>query len=227
MVPKLSEWNIVLPDKELACAPLDSEEGRDYFGAMAAAANFAWANRHLITHNLRQAWKNTLGPDVELNLMYDISHNIGKKEVHKINGKDVPVLVHRKGATRSFGPGQKELPLKYQNVGQPVLIPGTMATSSYVLAGTKKSMEVAFGSTCHGAGRMLSRRKAKEMITGPEVLKMLQSKGIIVRCDSYKGLAEEAPLAYKDVDNVVNVVHNVGLAKKVLQLKPVAVIKGG
>jgi len=227
MMNKMSGWGIQLPDRELACAPFTSPEGQEYFMAMAAAANFAWANRHVIAHHVREAFKTVIGDSVVINTLYDVSHNIGKLERHTIDGAPMELLVHRKGATRAFGPGRKELPAKYHAVGQPVLIPGTMGTSSYVMVGASEGMEKAFGTSCHGAGRKLSRTKAKEMVRGSELRDLLESKGIIIRCDSNAGLAEEAPLAYKDVDNVVNVVHGAALAYKVACCKPLAVVKGG
>jgi tRNA-splicing ligase RtcB len=227
MMAKVHQWGYQLPDRELVCAPFTSQEGQDYFAAMAAAANFAWANRHVIGDTVRQTWQKLLGADAQLTTVYDVSHNIGKRERHLIDGSMKDVLVHRKGATRAFGPGRPEIPDCYKAVGQPVLIPGTMGTSSYVLAGTESGMEQAFGSCCHGAGRTMSRMQAKLQVHGTDLRKMLEAAGIIVRCDSNAGLAEEAPIAYKDVDAVVNVVHSTGLAKKVAKLRPLAVIKGG
>jgi tRNA-splicing ligase RtcB (3'-phosphate/5'-hydroxy nucleic acid ligase) len=227
MIGKLSTWGYQLPDRELVCAPFASPEGQQYFAAMIAAANFAWANRHLIGHWVRQSWHTILGPNAHLNTMYDVSHNIGKREKHIINGTPKEVVMHRKGATRSFGPSRSEVPSAYKSVGQPVLIPGTMGTSSYVLVGTDSSLEQAFGSSCHGAGRTMSRAKAKKIIRGSTLRAELEAKGIIIRCDSNAGLAEEAPIAYKDVDAVVNVIANAGLARKVARVVPLAVIKGG
>ncbi|MBI2775163.1 RtcB family protein [Candidatus Dependentiae bacterium] len=226
-MPLLPKWNIQLPDKELVCAPFKSPEGQEYFAAMQASANFAWANRHLIGHWVRQAWQEVLGDNAHLNLVYDVSHNMGKKEKHEVDGSMLDLLVHRKGATRSFGAERSEVPVKYRAVGQPVLIPGTMGTASYVLVGTNKGMELSFGSSCHGAGRKMSRFAAKKSVRGSALRGQLESKGIIVRCDSDVGLAEEAPSAYKDVEEVVNVVHDAGIAKKVARLVPIAVIKGG
>ncbi|HBR70520.1 TPA: RNA-splicing ligase RtcB [Candidatus Dependentiae bacterium] len=226
MVSKLDEWGINLPDRELACAPFKSPEGQDYFKAMAASANFAWANRHTIGHNVRNVFKKIFGKDTVVRTVYDVSHNMGKIETHLINGYEKKVVVHRKGATRAFGPGNSVLPAKYQPIGQPVLIPGTMGTSSYILAGTQEAMDISFGSTCHGAGRRLSRTSAKKMVGGSELRSQLEASGIILRCKSDRGLAEEAPIAYKDVDNVVRVVCEAGIAKKVAQVRPLAVIKG-
>lgn len=227
MMNAASKWKYHLPDRELVCAPFLSQEGQDYFAAMAAAANFAWANRHLIGHWVRQAWQQVVGNGIAVKSIYDISHNIGKRETHLIDGREVDVVMHRKGATRAFGPGRPEIASLYRYVGQPVLIPGTMGTASYILSGTQESMDLAFGSSCHGAGRQLSRHKAKKTIRGSQLRSELESHGIVVRCDSDVGLAEEAPIAYKDVNSIVQVVHNAGLAKKVARVRPLAVIKGG
>lgn len=224
---KLADWGYKLPDRELIYAPFKSQEAQDYFGAMAAASNYAWANRHMIGHWVRQVWKEIIGNNVELTTVYDVSHNIGKIEKHMVNGVEKQLIMHRKGATRAFGPGRAELPQKYQHVGQPVLIPGTMGTASYVLVGTQESMQEAFGSSCHGAGRRMSRIQAKKTVRGSQLRDELEARGIVIRSDSDPGLAEEAPLAYKDVDNVVNVVHGANLARKVARLTPLAVIKGG
>ncbi|MDA2936336.1 RtcB family protein [Patescibacteria group bacterium AH-259-L05] len=224
---KLPEWGIKLPDRELACAPINTPEAQGYLGAMSAAANFAWSNRQLITHLVRQAWKRIIPASLghDLKLIYDVAHNMGKIEEYEINGKRIKVIVHRKGATRAFPPGNPELAEDYQKTGQPVLIPGSMGTASYILAGTE-SGEEAFFSSCHGAGRTMSRRAAKRAVRGSDLIKELAKKGIIVKCRSWAGVAEEAPLAYKDVDQVVDVVHNAGLAQKVVRLVPLAVIKG-
>lgn len=227
MMKKLPEWGYTLPDRELIYAPFNSQEGQNYFAAMAAAANYAWANRHMIGHWVREAWQEVIGQQAELATVYDVSHNIGKVEKHHINGAEYTLVMHRKGATRAFGPGRPEVPEKYKQVGQPVLIPGTMGTSSYILTGTKESMEVAFGTSCHGAGRRLSRAQAKKTVRGSQLREELERRGIVIRSDSDPGLAEEAPLAYKDVDNVVNVVAGAHLARKVARVKPLAVIKGG
>lgn len=227
MMGKLSAWGYQLPDRELVCAPFNSAEGQQYFAAMTAAANFAWANRHLIGHWTRQAWQTIFGMEAQLKTVYDLSHNIGKREKHMIDGHEKELLLHRKGATRSFGPSRSEIPFAYKSVGQPVLIPGTMGTSSYVLVGTDESIEQAFGSSCHGAGRKLSRSKSKKLVHGATLRHELENAGIVVRCDSSAGLAEEAPIAYKDVDSVVNVITQTKLAKKVARLVPLAVIKGG
>jgi tRNA-splicing ligase RtcB (3'-phosphate/5'-hydroxy nucleic acid ligase) len=227
MMGAMPKYGIQLPDRELACVPFDSEEGQNYFKAMCAAANFAWCNREVITSEARTAWRNVFGPaGGNLRVVYDIAHNIAKVEEHLVDGERKKVIVHRKGATRAFGPNFEELPKEYRHIGQPVLVPGSMGTASYVLAGTAESMEATFGSTCHGAGRSLSRRAASRQVDGPQLLKDLREKGIHVQAGSYRGLAEEAPIAYKDVNLVVETVHQAGIAKKVARLKPAAVIKG-
>ncbi len=224
---KLADWGYQLPDRELIYAPFKSQEAQDYFAAMAAASNYAWANRHMIGHWVREAWQEVVGEGVHLTTVYDVSHNIGKVETHEIDGRKKELVMHRKGATRAFGPGRPEVPQKYRHVGQPVLIPGTMGTASHVLAGTKESMDIAFGTSCHGAGRRMSRSQAKRTVRGSRLREELERRGIVIRSDSDPGLAGEAPLAYKDVDNVVDVVHGAKLAKKVARLVPIAVIKGG
>jgi len=226
-IPLMTQkYKIRVPDREFACVPYNSPEGQRYFRAMASAANYAWANRQMITHFVRESWKKVLGSRAsQLVPLYDVAHNIIKKERCFIDGKETEVAVHRKGATRAFPPGNSEIPEKYRDVGQPVLIPGSMGTSSYVLAG-QKSGEEAFFSTSHGAGRAMSRHAAMRRVSGQEVVKNLESKGIIVKCRSLRGIAEEAPLAYKDIDNVVEVVHSAGLSQKVARLRPLAVIKG-
>ncbi len=221
----LEKYGIELPDKQLACAPFDSPEGKDYLSAMAAAANFAWANRQLILNHIRKAWKKVFGEE-NLSLVYDVAHNIAKIEEYEIEGKKKKVLVHRKGATRAFPPHHPETPNSYKEVGQPVLIPGSMGTSSFILVGKEGAMEKSFGSSCHGAGRVMSRTQAKKEVWGEDLKKELEEKGISVRAGSMDGLAEEAPLAYKKVEEVVEVVHNLGLAGKVVRMKPVGVIKG-
>lgn len=227
MMHKLPEWGYELPDRELIYAPFKSVEGQHYFSAMAAASNFAWANRHLIGHWVREAWHEVMGTGVTLDTVYDISHNIGKVETHEIDGTSKKVVMHRKGATRAFGPGRQEVPATYRHIGQPVLIPGTMGTASYVLAGTKESMDIAFGSSCHGAGRKMSRAQAKKHIYGARLREELEHRGIVIRSDSDPGLAEEAPEAYKNVEDVVETVQGAKLARKVARLKPLAVVKGG
>jgi tRNA-splicing ligase RtcB len=222
-------YNIKLPDRELVCAPLNSPEGQDYLAAMRSAANYAFANRQVLAHNARQAFEQVLAGKIDiwrLYQVYDIAHNMGKIETHEIEGKDVKVCVHRKGATRAFGPGAAELPEEYQAIGQPVLVPGSMGTASWVLVGTEASMLRSFGSTCHGAGRVMSRSKAKREVRGDKLRQELERDGIHVRAGSLAGLAEEAPKAYKDVDAVVETVAGADIARKVARLRPVAVIKG-
>lgn len=227
MMKVMAQYGIQLPDRELACVPLSSPEGKSYFGAMASAANFAFSNRQLITWEVRNAWNKVLGKDAgHLSILYDVAHNIAKIEEYEIDGVKMKLIVHRKGATRSFGPGNEELPDSYRSSGQPVLIPGSMGTSSYVLAGSQGSMEQSFGSTCHGAGRAMSRHAARKKVQGEKLRRDLYNEGIIVQAGSIRGIAEEAPIAYKDVDSVVDVVDRAGIAKKVAQLKPLAVIKG-
>ncbi len=225
----VTKYGITLPDRELVCAPFDSPEGRDYFAAMASAANYAWANRQVLAHRVRRILDDVLAglvKDRELTLVYDLAHNIAKVEEHPIDGQPTRLVIHRKGATRAFGPGMKDLPANYREVGQPVLIPGDMGTASYVLVGTAEAMEKTFGTSCHGAGRVMSRRAAKKKIRGQELRQELAEKGIVVRGGSMAGLAEEAPAAYKDVDRVVNVVHSTGIARKVARIVPLGVIKG-
>jgi len=219
MLQVMSKYKIVLPDRELACAPFNSSEGQKFFKAMACGANFAWANRQMITYYIRQVWGKILGSSTTsgLKLLYDVVHNIAKLEDN--------LVVHRKGATRAFPPGHPEIPEKYRSVGQPVLIPGSMGTSSYVLHGTEEAKE-SFYSTCHGAGRRMSRHAAIRILSGKEIIENLENKGIIVKCYSMRGIAEEAPQAYKNIDEVVAVVHQAGLSKKVARLTPLAVIKG-
>jgi tRNA-splicing ligase RtcB len=223
------EYGIQLPDRELVCAPLNSPEGKRYLSAMACAANYAFANRQMLAHQARQAFEDALAGRVEdwdLYPVYDIAHNMGKIEDHEVEGKSVRVCVHRKGATRAFGPGFEGLPERYRSFGQPVLVPGSMGTASWVLLGTEGSMQMSFGSTCHGAGRTMSRRQAKRSVQGGDLRDRLEQRGIRVRAGSLSGLAEEAPQAYKDVDAVVEVVTKAGIAAKVARLLPVAVIKG-
>ena len=215
---------ITLPDRQLACAPLSSEEGRRYLAAMACAANFAWGNRAVLAHRVRESIARILGPRVAQGTrqVYDVAHNVAKLEHHHGRG----VCVHRKGATRAFPPGSTEIPSGYGNVGQPVFIPGSMGTSSFVLAGRQGAMDRSFGTTCHGAGRRMSRTGARREITGAELRRRLEAQGIVVRCPSNRGLAVEAPFAYKDVERVVAVVERAGLAGRVAQLAPLGVVKG-
>jgi len=227
--PAAARYKIQLPDRELVCAPLDSPEGKRYLGAMACAANYAFANRQIMAHHARRSFEEALGgrvPNWDLNQVYDIAHNMGKIEEHAVGDERVRVCVHRKGATRAFGPGFEGLPDEYRPLGQPVLVPGSMGTASWVLLGTEGSMEQSFGSTCHGAGRTMSRKQAKRTVRGDQLRADLEGRGIQIRAGSMPGLAEEAPQAYKDVDAVVEVVARAGIAKKVARLRPVAVIKG-
>ncbi|MDI7275545.1 MAG: RtcB family protein [Anaerolineae bacterium] len=224
-----ARYDIRLPDRELACAPLDSPEGRRYFQAMVCAANYAWANRQMMTHLARIAFERVLAgkvQDVHLRMLYDVAHNIAKIEEHTVHGRRARVCVHRKGATRAFGPGSQAVPEEFRDLGQPVLIPGSMGSASYVLVGTEKAMQESFGSTCHGAGRTLSRHAAKRAVSGQELRQQLERLGITVRAGSLGGLAEEAPEAYKDVDRVVDIVHQAGLALKVARTRPIGVMKG-
>jgi len=225
----VQRYGIELPDRELVCAPMNSPEGRDYLAAMRCAANYAFTNRQVLAHWARQAFEEVLAgkvPNFHLHQVYDLAHNIGKIETHLIDGKPMKVCVHRKGATRAFGPGFAGLPGEYKKIGQPVLVPGSMGTASWVLVGTEESLLRSFGSSCHGAGRTMSRTKAKKTIRGTDLLSSLESSGIHIRAGSMRGLAEEAPAAYKDVDAVVNTVANVGIARKVARLRPVVVVKG-
>ncbi|MGD8427427.1 MAG: RtcB family protein [Balneolaceae bacterium] len=223
----MSSYGLELPDRELACAPFNSTDGQEYFKAMSAAANFAWCNREVITWEVRKSWEYIIKqPGKNLELLYDVAHNIAKQETHRLGDDQKELIVHRKGATRAFGPGHPEIPEDYKNAGQPVLIPGSMGTYSYVLAGTNENMELSFGSTCHGAGRRMSRTAAKKAVDAPTLKKELLAKNIAVEAGSYAGLAEEAPIAYKDIDLVVETVHRAKLATKVARLRPVGVIKG-
>ncbi len=225
----IRQYGFRLPDRELVCAPLSSPEGQDYLSAMKAAANYAFANRQVLAHHIRRSFEQVLAGKVgnhNVYQIYDIAHNMAKVEIHEVNGRKVKLCVHRKGATRAFGPGSPQLPAIYRDIGQPVLVPGSMGTASWVLAGTQASMTRTFGSTCHGAGRTMSRKKAKKSIQGPMLREQLEGRGIHVRAGSMSGLAEEAPAAYKDVNRVVEVVHRAGIAKKVARLRPLAVIKG-
>jgi len=214
-----------LPDRELINAPIKSQLGKDYYAGMACAANFAFANKQIITHWIREEMK-YLFPKIKIDVIYDVCHNIAKFEKHIIDGEEREICIHRKGATRSFGPGRKEIPERYRKIGQPVIIPGSMGTASYLLVGTKKAEELTFGSTVHGAGRVSSRSKALRNISGEEVKKRLGDEGIEVKSGSWKALAAEAPEVYKDIDEVIRVVDEIGINKKVARVKPLAVIKG-
>ena len=221
------KYHITIPDRQLACAPITSPEGRSYFGAMAAAANYAWANRQMITHATRQVLSKMFRIDhEEMPLIYDVAHNVAKMEEHVLDGKHMNVCVHRKGATRAFGPGTWDLPPDLSSLGQPVIIPGSMGTSSFVLHGTQVAMDKTFGSTCHGAGRIMSRTQAKKSLSGREIVANLLKEGIIVRAHSENAIADEAPEVYKPSDEVVNVVHEVGISRLVARLSPLGVIKG-
>lgn len=218
----MPRYGITLPDRQLACAPFASGEGQRYFGAMCAAANFAFANRQTITYRVRDVFRRIFGAAGALRLVYDVAHNMAKLEDHQ----GELLVVHRKGATRAFGPRHPETPERYRTVGQPVFIPGSMGTASYVLVGTDEGLERSFGSACHGAGRVMSRHAAKRTQPGHEVRRELEARGIVVRCPSSAELAEEAPFAYKDVERVVDVVHRTGLARRVARLVPAGVVKG-
>ena len=225
----LKKYNISLPDRELACVPNSSEEGESYRKAMFAAQNFAWSNRQMITHWTRKSFERVLKQseaDLGMNLVYDVSHNIAKVEKHTIDGKQKSVVVHRKGATRAFPANREEVPKKYRDLGQPVFIPGSMGTASWILLGQPNSMNLTFGSTAHGAGRTMSRTKARQNYTESQVRKFLSDKGIEVKALTRDGIVEETPQAYKDVDSIVNVSHELGIATKVAKLVPIGVIKG-
>lgn len=225
----VSKYHIDLPDKQLVCAPIQSPEGQDYLGAMRCGANYAFLNRQILANRVRQAFEQVLASKVSnwyLRQVYDIAHNIGKFEYHLVGCHKKMVCVHRKGATRAFGPGSEGIPPEYLEIGQPVLVPGSMGTSSWVLVGTEVSMQRSFGSTCHGAGRVMSRSEAKRKVWGADLRNELEDAGIQIRAGSLSGLAEEAPQAYKDVDLVVESVVGAGLAKKVARLIPLIVIKG-
>lgn len=227
MLKAMPRYGIEVPDRELVCVPLSSSEGTDYFNAMAAAANFAWANRQLITWGVRQVWRGLFGDSKgELSLLYDVAHNIAKVEEHEIDGEKMKLILHRKGATRAFGPGHPELAEEYRRSGQPIIIPGSMGTASYVLVGTEEGMKQSFGSTCHGAGRTMSRHSAVRQIHPGKLMEELKKEGISVKTRSMRGLSEEAPQAYKDIHDVVEVVSRAGIARKVARLKPLVVIKG-
>jgi tRNA-splicing ligase RtcB len=225
----VKRYGIQLPDRELVCAPLNSPEGQNYLAAMRCAANYAFANRQILAHHARRAFEEVFAGkihDWNLYQVYDIAHNMAKIETHEIDGQQIKVCVHRKGATRAFGPGAQGLPDEYKQIGQPVLVPGSMGTASWVLVGTATSMSNSFGSTCHGAGRVMSRHQAKREVRGDKLRQELETDGIHVRAGSLAGLAEEAPQAYKNVDMVVETVCGANIASKVARLRPVAVIKG-
>ncbi|HJJ21520.1 MAG: RtcB family protein [Crenarchaeota archaeon] len=225
----MEKYNINLPDRELACVPNNSEEGESYRKAMFAALNFAWSNRQMISHWTRKSFErvfNQTESDLDMKLVYDVAHNIAKVEKHKVNGEERKLVVHRKGATRAFPSNRSEIPSKYRDLGQPVLVPGSMGTSSWILLGKPNSMNLSFGSTAHGAGRTMSRSQARRNFTEDSVKKSLNDKGIFIKSLTRDGVVEETPEAYKDVDSVVNVSHNLGIATKVAKLVPIGVIKG-
>lgn len=229
MARAVQKYGISLPDRELACAPAGSREAQDYLAAMRAAANYAWANRQCIMHWAREAFMKTfaLSPrDLGMSLIYDVAHNVAKVEEHVVDGKKRKLVVHRKGSTRAFPPGHPELPDRYRQVGQPVLIPGDMGRASFVLLGAERAMRETFGSTCHGAGRVLSRHQAIRQAKGRAIWRELEDRGIIVKSAGRETLAEEMSEAYKDIDNVVNVVHTAGISTKVARLRPMGVVKG-
>ena len=225
----LKKYGITVPDRQLACAPFESPEGQRYYAAMACAANFAWANRQCITHWVRQASAREFGSTPEslgMTLLYDVCHNIAKIEEHCVDGRPRRLCVHRKGATRAFPPGHKDVPAAYRGVGQPVIVPGDMGRNSYVLVGTQKAMEVSFGSTCHGAGRLMSRNEAMKAQSPAQVRQSLAQAGVYARAASKSALAEEAPEAYKDVNDIVDITHKAGISIKVARLRPLGVVKG-
>jgi tRNA-splicing ligase RtcB len=222
----MKRYGITLPDRQLACVPIHSDEGQAYLGAMRAAANFAWANRTAILYFLRDSVQRVFGKSAHLHTLYDVCHNIAKREQHSVDGKQRDVLVHRKGATRAFPPNHPDIPAVYRKIGQPVLIPGSMGTASWILCGQEGAMKETFGSVCHGAGRLMSRTAAKKGRNAKEVEKDLASRGIIVRSETRNGILEEVPEAYKDVDEVISVVEQAGLARPVARLRPMGVIKG-
>jgi tRNA-splicing ligase RtcB len=225
----IKKYSIPVPDRQLACAPVNSQEGQDCFKAMSAAANYAWANRQLILHWVRESFEKALGrtaDEIGMKCVYDVAHNICKLEEHEVAGKRTKLYIHRKGATRAFDGSRPEVPEKYRKVGQPVLIPGDMGSASYVLVGTPEAMRETYGSTCHGAGRLMSRTSATRRFNANEVVSMLQSRGVYIRAASKDGIVEEAPGAYKDVDDVVRIAHGAGISKMVARLKPIGVMKG-
>jgi tRNA-splicing ligase RtcB len=229
MVRAIHKYNITLPDKQLACVPVTSPEGKKYFAGMAAAANYAWTNRQVIMHWVRESFEQVLGQGAErlgMYLIYDVAHNIAKFENHTLKGKEQLLIVHRKGATRSFPPHHPSLPEEYRETGQPVLIPGDMGTASYVLAGTKQAMEFSFGSTCHGAGRIMSRKAAVRRFQNRSLQNELEKQGIIVRSRGRRTLYEEAPQAYKEIDRVTAIVQGAGISKRVARMRPLGVVKG-
>jgi len=226
MLQASRKYEIELPDRQLCCAPVTSSEGQKYLGAMAGAANFAFTNRQIITHWVRETFERILGGSSGLGLVYDVCHNIAKVETHSVDGKPRKLCVHRKGATRAFPPGHPDIPDDFQSVGQPVLIPGDMGRYSYVLVGTQRAYGETFGSTCHGAGRLMSRHQAKKVAKGRAITRELENKGIYVRGAGRSTIVEEISEAYKDVDDVVRVVQGAGIGEIVAKLRPLGVIKG-
>ncbi len=229
MEKAVRKYDIELPDRQLACAPVDSPEGKDYFAAMSCGANYAWTNRQLIMHWVRESFEKVFDDDAKdmgMHLVYDVCHNIAKKEKHKVDGKNKELMVHRKGATRAFTAGRKEVPKEYRKIGQPVIIPGDMGTASYVLVGRDTAMQKSWGSTCHGAGRVMSRTGARKKFRPDQVEKDLGDKGIYVKAASKEVLQEEASGAYKDINHVVEITHNAGLSKIVAKMVPLGVMKG-
>jgi tRNA-splicing ligase RtcB len=225
----LTKYKIAVPDIQLACAPVHSPEGKQYLAAMRGAANYAWANRQCLTALAREVFEKFLGRsprDLGMDLIYDVAHNIAKFEKFRIGGREKTLCVHRKGATRSFAPQNTDLPEDYREIGQPVIIPGDMGRNSYLLVGTQQAMDETFGTCCHGAGRLMSRAAAVKAARGRSIAKELEAKGIVVMARGHKGIAEEQPDAYKNVNDVVEVVHQAGLARKIARMRPVGVIKG-
>ncbi len=223
------KYGIKLPDRQLACAPIESQEGKDYLAAMACAANYAWCNRQYIAHWVRESFSRVFGKhytELGMQQIYDVAHNIAKIEEHVVDGQKLKVCVHRKGATRAFPPNHKDVPQKYQGAGQPVLIPGDMGRCSFIATGTQRAMEESFGSTCHGAGRVMSRSAARRSLTGKDIAQELQSRGIIIKTGNIPSLAEEASQAYKDITEVIDVVHQAGISRKIAMAVPIGVIKG-
>jgi len=225
----VEKYHLRIPDRQLACAPVESPEGRRYLGAMSAAANYAWANRQVMMALAERALVRALGAspgELGLRLVYDVCHNIAKIERHKVEGEEKTLCVHRKGATRAFPPGHPDVPAPYKGVGQPVLVPGDMGTGSFVCVGAQEAMDESFGSACHGAGRMMSRTKAIKRSKGRNIDRELEQQGIVVKARGRKTLAEEMPEAYKDVDAVVDVMHAAGICRKVVRIRPLGVVKG-
>ncbi|HLC57480.1 MAG TPA: RtcB family protein, partial [Candidatus Nanoarchaeia archaeon] len=225
----MQKYKITIPDRELSCAPFNSEEGQGYYKAMISSANFAFANRQMITHKIREGFSKVLNKspeELEMGIVYDVAHNIAKIEKCRVDGKIRDVLIHRKGATRAFGPGNPELWGEYKKYGQPVIVGGSMETGSYLLVGTKRAEEETFGSTIHGAGRTMSRNQAKQMVRGEQLQKDMEKRGIYIRAASMPGLAEEAGLAYKPVADVIEAVESAGISKAVTVFKPIGNIKG-